>query len=56
MALCCWDLKKTDEFIHYLTIAVKRNPQEAKVVLDGLFPKEMEVKDYLNYMINKLKP
>ncbi|MBP3511787.1 MAG: tetratricopeptide repeat protein [Prevotella sp.] len=56
MALCCWDLKKADEFIHYLAIAVKRNPQEAKVVLDGLFPKEMEVKDYLNYMINKLKP
>lgn len=55
MALCCWDLKKAKEFIHYLAIAVERNPQEAKVVLDGLFPKEMEVKDYLNYMIDKLK-
>lgn len=55
MALCCWDLKKTEEFIYYLGIAVERNPQEAKSVLGSLFPKDTEVKDYLKYMINKFK-
>lgn len=54
MALCCWDLKRTDEFLHYLKIAVKRNPKEAQIVLDHIFPKNMDVKDYYDYMYNKL--
>ena len=54
MALCCWDMKRTDEFLHYLKIAVKRNPKEAKTVLNHIFPKNMDAKDYYDYMYNKL--
>lgn len=54
MALCCWDMKRMDEFLFYLRIAVKRNPKEAKQVLCNIFPKEIEVKDYYDYMSKKI--
>lgn len=54
MALCCWDMKKTKEFLFYLRHAVSRNPKEAKNVLCHIFPKDMEVKDYYDYMLNQL--
>lgn len=50
MALCCWDMKRMKEFMHYLKIAVERNPKEAKIVLNHIFPKEIDAKDYYNYM------
>ena len=55
MALCCWDLNFTEEFLMYLRLAVERNPREARQVLGHLFPEEMAAKDYYQYMYNKLK-
>lgn len=53
MALCCWQLQKTKEFLKYLKEAVRRNPKETKSTLAHLFPPEMEVKDYYEYMYNR---
>ncbi len=55
MALCCWDLNFTEEFLMYLRLSVERNPREARQVLGHLFPEEMAAKDYYQYMYNKLK-
>jgi tetratricopeptide (TPR) repeat protein len=55
MALCCWDLNFTEEFLMYLRLAIERNPREARQVLGHLFPEEMAAKDYYQYMYNKLK-
>ena len=54
MALCCLDMKKDDEFLHYLKLACEKNPKEARTVLGSYFPKGTEPKDYYDYMINKL--
>ena len=54
MALCCWDLNKPKEFMKYLEEAVRRNPQEAGIVLSSLFPEGMEPKDYTQFMKDKL--
>ncbi len=54
MALCCYDLNLTYEFMKYLQIAVERNPEEARLALSWLFPEEMPVSEYVNYMENKL--
>jgi len=54
LTLCYWDLKMLNEFLYYLKIAVERNPQEAKTVLSDIFPKDIEPKDYYNYITNKL--
>lgn len=55
MALCCKDLKKYDEFLHYLRIAIDKNPKEAKMVLNNYIPKGMELNEYYEYMSNKIK-
>jgi tetratricopeptide (TPR) repeat protein len=55
MALCCWDLGYTEEFLKYLHIAIKRNPTETRIVLRHLFPENMAAKDYYDYMYQKLK-
>ena len=54
MALCCRDLKKPDEFLHYLKLATEKNPKEARTVLGALFPEGTEPQDYYCYLINKL--
>ena len=54
MALCCWDLKKTEEFLHYLQLAVESNPNEAHMVLHHMFPEDLEPQDYYRYMNDKL--
>ena len=54
MALCCWELKKQQEFMHYLRLAVQHNPQEARMVLNSLFPESMEPTEYEDYMKEKL--
>jgi tetratricopeptide (TPR) repeat protein len=53
MALCCYDLKRSDEFITYLKKACEVNPQEAKAILGHLFPRGMKPSDYYSYMIEK---
>ncbi|MCR5678693.1 MAG: tetratricopeptide repeat protein [Prevotella sp.] len=55
MALCCYDLKKYDEFLSYLKTACERNPQECRMVLSQIFPEDVEPKDYYNYIKDKLK-
>lgn len=54
MALCCMDMKKTDEFLSYLKIATNRNPKEAKTVLGCYFPEDMAPQDYYDYMSDKI--
>ena len=54
MALCCRDLKKPDEFMHYLKLATEKNPKEARMVLGALFPEGTDPKEYYNYLMNKL--
>ena len=55
MALCCWELREYTEFLKYLKEAVERNPKEARLVLDHLFPEGMEPKDYVGFIMEKLK-
>jgi len=55
MALCCYDMGRKDEFLHYLREAVKRNPQEARLVLGFLFPDDVEPKDYYEHYLQHLK-
>ena len=50
MALCCRDLNKSKEFLHYFKIAIERNPKEAKKVFGNMFPAGMSPKDYLPYI------
>lgn len=54
MALCCLELKLTEEFLKYLVIATKKNRQEAKRVLGHLFPETMEPEDYYNDIIRRI--
>ena len=54
MALCCWDLRKKDEFMEYLQKSVERNPREAKLVLGFLFPPSVEPSEYVTYMEQQL--
>ena len=53
MALCCYDLKRDDEFMSYLEKACQRNPQEAKAVLGHLFPQGMKPGEYYDYMMEQ---
>ncbi len=55
MALVCHDMKKTDEFMTYLRLAVEKNPQEAKAILSNLFPKDTPVSQYVEYMEGVIK-
>ena len=55
MALCCYDLKKWDEFLHYLKEACLVNPKECQTALAHLFPEDVKPEDYYQYMITKLK-
>ncbi len=54
MALCCYDLRRTGEFMKYLALAVENSEQEAKAVLGFLFPEGMPVTEYVKYMESRL--
>jgi tetratricopeptide (TPR) repeat protein len=54
MALCCYDLKKYDEFLKYLKIACQRNPKECRLVLSHLFPSDMAPEQYYEYIQKKM--
>ncbi len=51
MAICCNDLMKKDEFLYYIKKACDCNPEEAKTVLSGFFPEDMDTKDYYGYAL-----
>ena len=55
MALCCYDLKRNNEFMSYLKEACRRNPQETKTVLSHLFPQDLKPEDYYEFMVKELK-
>ena len=52
MAQCCYDLKKGNEFMHYLKLACKKNPQEARLILSHLFPGDVAPENYYDYLKN----
>ena len=54
MALCCRDLGKYEEFLKYLKKAAEKNPKEAKTVLGGMFPEDLEPGEYYSYMMKKI--
>lgn len=54
-AACCYELGRINEFLINLNIAVGKSPKELKSLFGKLFPKEMDPKDYYQYMIDKLK-
>lgn len=49
LAVTCNYLGFEDEFLKYLTIAVEKNPDEAKAVLGEMFPNSMQPYDYPEY-------
>ena len=51
LALCCYDLKKHDEYLFYLKKACDCNPEEAHTVLGEHFPDDMNPKDYYEYAL-----
>jgi len=55
MALCCWELHYDKEFMEYLQKAIEKNPHEAHLVLSSLFPENLPVEQYYNYIKDKLK-
>ena len=55
MALCCHDLLRYDEYLHYLEEACRRNPHEAKLVVGHLFPEDLNAENYYEYEKNRLK-
>lgn len=55
MALCCRDLHKADEYLHYLQEACQRNPGETKIVLGHLFPEEMKPEEYYEHAKKTIK-
>lgn len=55
LALCCWELHYDREFLSTLKKAVDTNPSEARLVLGFLFPENMPVSQYHDYMKDQLK-
>ena len=55
MALCCYDMGRSEEFMKYLQLAVEQDPHEAKSVLGCLFPEATPVSQYVSYMEEKIK-
>ena len=55
MATCCFYLKRIDEFLEYLKLAVEHTPEETKTLLGHLFPVDMEPIAYYDYMIKFLE-
>jgi len=54
MALCCWEMKKHDEFLKYLKIACDKNLKEVKIVFNGFFPPEISSEDYYSFISKQL--
>lgn len=50
MALCCYDLKRYDEFLSYLKAACELNPEECRTALSHLFPENLEPQEYYIYI------
>ncbi len=55
MALFCWELRYDEEFVFYLQKAIQTDPDETRLVLGQLFPDDLPVEDYYNYIKDVLK-
>ncbi len=55
MALCCYDMKRYDEFLSHLQTACQRNPHECQVALGHLFPQDLPPEQYYDYIVSKMK-
>jgi len=53
LAVCCKQLGKTDEFIEAVRIACERNPEEARIMMENLFPEGMDPSKYYDYLIKQ---
>lgn len=53
-AACCYDLGRYDEFLKLLKPAVKNSPETTRDILGVLFPKNMKVEGYYEYIKRKL--
>lgn len=54
MALCCYDMRRSEEFLKYLRLAVENDPNEAQSVLGCLFPEGTPITEYVPYMEQRL--
>jgi tetratricopeptide (TPR) repeat protein len=54
MALCCYELKKYDEFLSYLKKACEVNPAECRIAVGNMFPEDVKPEDYYQYVKDKL--
>lgn len=55
MALCCYDMRRYEEFLNYLQKACEVNPQECRIALSHLFPDEEKPENYYLFIKDKLK-
>lgn len=53
LAVCCKQLGKDDEFIEAVRIACERNPEEARIMMENLFPEGMDPSKYYDYLIKQ---
>lgn len=54
MALCCYELKKHEEFLNYLQKACEVNPQECRIAVGNMFPEDVKPENYYQYIKDKL--
>ena len=53
LAACHHERGNKKEWLHYLKLAVKKNPAEAQNVLAEFFPEGMDPQDYFQYASNE---
>lgn len=53
-AACCYSLKKEDEFLECLKKAIEHSPEETKIALGKIFPDNVDISNYYQYMLKKL--
>ena len=55
LAVCAYELGNYDDYLQYLRKAIIENPREARNVLNGLFPEDMEPERYYEEAKRQLK-
>jgi len=55
-ALCCYSLNRYNDFCKLVKKACERNVLEAQLVLSDLFPEDLEVKDYYQWLAEGNRP
>lgn len=55
LVLCCWELHYDKECLKYLKKAIALAPSETRIALEHLFPDDMPVEEYYEYMKENIK-